>query len=282
MSAPITSRTTYNTLHPDRPGWIPDWVGDDWDPNPYAYQTEEEQMPAGRYHSRYLKMIIQLLDPLAERLGVYLLVDVFLFYRDWGGRKQRIGPDALIAPAFPELTEEQEARSYDLDVEPTPLFALELTSPESGERDQEAKRELYAQLRIFEYLVLDITDSKGNLRPQIGVTLWQLFDGDYVDVMPDAEGFVMLQSIGIRLRAEGRRLAAQVVATGEWLRTSSELLAALDESEQARQAAEQARQAAEQRATAEAEARQQAEAELAQLRAELARLRGATGADTDE
>jgi hypothetical protein len=34
----------------DRPGWIPSDLAQEWDPDPYAYQTEEELMPAGGLH----------------------------------------------------------------------------------------------------------------------------------------------------------------------------------------------------------------------------------------
>jgi hypothetical protein len=42
MSTTLPERPTYNIFRRDRPGWIPEWVGDDWDPHPYVYQTDEE------------------------------------------------------------------------------------------------------------------------------------------------------------------------------------------------------------------------------------------------
>ena len=84
-------------------------------------------------------------------------------------------------------------------------------------------------------------------------------------VAPDAEGYLSLDSIGVRIKADGQHLTAHVAATGEPLRTSPELAAALE-------GAEQARQQAEQRADVEAAARKQMEEEVARLRAELARL----------
>lgn len=261
----------------DRPGWIPDEVGDNWDPNPYAYQTEEDLMPAGRFHSLYFKLLAQLLDPYLERLGLYQLFDVFLFYRDWEGRKQRIAPDVLIAPVFIELDDELAAHSYDLDVEPVPLCVIELTSPESVEQDTQRKPLLYARFGIKEYLLLDLLNAQDRLRKQIGITLWRLDGNAYIVVQPDDEGYVTLETLGLRLRAEGRRLVFQVLATGEVLHTSAELIATIEANEQRIEQAEQARIQAEQRAAAEAAARQQVEDELARLRAELERLRGSQG-----
>jgi Uma2 family endonuclease len=287
VTTPSKSRK-YDIFRKDRPGWIPESVGDDWDLNPYAYQTEEQLMPAGRFHGLYLQTLGELFNPLIERAELYLLFDVFIFYRDWEGRKQRIAPDALIAPAFTEIDDEQAARSYDLDVEPLPLCVIELTSPESQKGDRQSKRLFYAALGIHEYLLLDIVDEDGRLRPQIGVEVWRLEAGNSVAVEPDDEGYVIIETIGARLRADNRRLVAQALSTGEYLRTNTELLAALEvaeqarleaeqarlEAEQARLKAEQARLEAEQRAKAEAAARLQAETELLQLRAELERLRG--------
>ena len=91
--------------------------------------------------------------------------------------------------------------------------------------------------------------------------------------MPDDDGYIHLDTIGVRMRADGQQLVIQVAATGEVLRTTTELREALIVEEQARRVAEQAQQAAEQQAADESAARQRAEVELAQLRAEIARLR---------
>lgn len=257
----------YDIFRPDRPGWIPEWVGDDWDPNPYAYQTREELMPAGHTHNLYLITLAQMLAPHLQQQGRYIAVDVFVFYRDWEGRRQRIAPDALIAPTT-ELSEAQQLKSYDLDVEALPLCVVEVTSESSKASDWQRKRLFYASLGISEYLLIDILDDDNPelLKLQTDLYVWQLQDNPLVEAAPDQEGFLHLESIGVRIRADGQQLVAQVIATGEMLHTTTELREALA-------AEEQARREAEQRAVDEASARQRAEAELAQLRAELARLR---------
>jgi Uma2 family endonuclease len=268
MATTLPERPAHDIFRKDRPGWIPEWVGDEWDPHPYAYQTREELMPAGHAHGLYIQMLAEMLKPLLERLGMRLFIDVFIFYRDWEGRKQRIAPDALLAPGG-QQTFDDSLHKYDLDQEPVPLCAIEVISPGSREADLHGKRLFYAGLGIQEYLVLDVEDGQERLLPQIGVSLWRMEHGIQLPVTPDDQGFLLLESIGVRLRADGRKLVAHVAASGEPLLTSPELVAALE-------AAEQAREQAEQRATAEAAARQQAEEELAQLRAELERLRGAS------
>jgi hypothetical protein len=220
-------------------------------------------------------MLAEMLRPVIERLGMRLFIDVFIFYRDWEGRKQRIASDALVAPPTADSGSDEALHKYDLDNEPLPLCAIEVISPGSRDADTHGKRLFYAVLGIQEYLLLDVEDDDERLLPQIGVSLWRMENGVQLPVAPDAEGFLVLESIGVRLRADGRKLVARVAASGEPLLTSPELVAALESAEQARQQAEQARQQAERRAADEASARQQAEDELARLREELARLRQA-------
>jgi hypothetical protein len=210
-----------------------------------------------------------MLGPVLGRMGLEVVIDVFIFYRDLEGRKQRIATYLVLA-SVTELGDEQKARSYDLDIEPLPPCVIEIVSPRSREYDLEQKPFLYAFLGIDECLVLDILGELGRVQPQIGVTLWRLGPEGMVVAPPDDEGFVTLETIDVRLRADGQRLVAQVASTGELLQSSTELLAALEESEQARALAEQ-------RADAEAAARTQAEQELERLRAELERLRGTQG-----
>src|SRR5438874_719025 len=77
----------------ERPGWIPPEITQGWDSDPYAYQTEEELMPAGGLHGQLLAYIMELLRHLLEERQLMLLLDVFLLYRDESHTKQRIGPD---------------------------------------------------------------------------------------------------------------------------------------------------------------------------------------------
>jgi hypothetical protein len=170
----------------------------------------------------------------------------------------------LIAAAI-EGDDRQRSGAYYLDDEPLPSCVIEITSPKSILADLNNKRLFYAWLGIYEYLALDVVQSEDPelLRDQIDVYLWRLIDGVPVAVPPDAEGFVLLESIGVRLRVDGQQLLLQVAETGEILHTTVELTTLLAETEQARTAAEQ--RAAD------------AEAELARLREELARLRGETG-----
>ena len=243
----------------DRPGWIPPEIADNWDPNPYAYQTEEELMPAGGLHGYLLTYVVELLRHGLEARGLMLLADIFLLYRDESGIKKRIGPDLLLMPfRFPPPS------AYDLDDEPPPLVVVELTSPRSRLTDLENKATFYLGLGIPTYLVIDAVTPGGRLRQQVALHLWRAVEGQPQKIQPDAQEGALLPEMGLKIVAQGQRIRFVDVNTGEFLLDAGQLLAALREAE-ARAEAEA------RRAEAEAEARQAAEAEVARLKALLAR-----------
>jgi hypothetical protein len=245
-------------------------------------------MPAGRFYGHYTHALAETLTPFLVRHKLALIREVFIFYRDWEGRKQRIAPDMLIAPAIGSLHHDQIAASYDLDKEPLPICVIELTSPTNSLHEVRRKRLFYAALGIQEYALLDIVDAQGRLHPQLTIRAWRLQDDLPLALEPDAEGFTLLAGVGVKLRFEKHMLAVYDATTGERLRTSSELLAELDALQRAREAAEaRAREAAERQAAAEARADTEAEARaeveqraVAEARArEAAELRAAAEAE---
>jgi Uma2 family endonuclease len=266
----------------DRPGWVPTWVGGEWDPNPYAYQTEEELMTAGGLHGQILNYLAELLRHVLAARGLMLLTDTFLCYRDERGIKQRIGPDMLLMP-FGE-----PPSSYDLDDLPPPTCLIEVTSPRSRIQDMEQKLPFYLGLGVQTYLVIDAVTASGQPRRRVQLHVWHLVDGLPQKQVPNPDGSLRLPEMEMLIRAEGHQIRFIDLRTGQRLLDAGELEAARQaeaqareraeharqRAEQARQAEAQARQQAEAQRDAEAQARQQAEAELARLRAELDRLRG--------
>jgi Uma2 family endonuclease len=257
----------------DRPGWIPAELTETWDNNPYAYQTEEELMPAGGLHGQLLAYIVELLRHTLKERGLMLLLDVFLLYRDAQGVKQRIGPDLWLMPfRFPPPS------AYDLDVEPPPLFIIEVTSPQSRLADLETKVPFYLNLGVSLYLVLDAITAQGQPRQHFQLHAWRLVGGRPQKIRPDSQGSLILSDVELKVMARGQRLSFMDTVTGELLFDMEQLMVALQSERQARWGEHQARLEAEaraeaetQRAEAEAEARRAAEAEIARLRDLLAK-----------
>jgi Uma2 family endonuclease len=253
----------------DRPGWIPPEITQGWDADPYAYQTEEELMPAGGLHGQLLAYIMELLRHLLEARQLMLLMDVFLLYRDESHTKQRIGPDLLLMPyRFPPPS------AYDLDVAMPPLCLMEVTSPDSHLRDLEAKAAFYVGLGVPTYLVIDAITPRGQLRKKIELHLWRLVDGQPRELLPEADGGFVLPEMGFKVLTEGQRIRFIDLATGAVALDSGELRTGLEAERRARLQESEARLQESEARLQEHEARLKAEAEVARLQAELKKLRG--------
>lgn len=243
---------------PERPGWIPDHITENWDPDPYAYQTEEELMPAGGLHGRLLTYVTEVLRVHLARQGQMLLVDSFLLYRDANGIKQRIGPDLLLMEDC-----DPPPSAYDLDHRAPPRCAIEITSPDSHLKDLKSNVPLYFGLGVDSYLVIDAVTPRAQLRDPVALHLWRRTGrSSAAKVRPDARGYLRLPEMHLGLAAAGRRLVFVDAKSDAVLRDSGELGEAL--------------QASEQRAEAEAR-RAEAEARRAEAAEALARTAFAAG-----
>ncbi len=223
----------------DRPGWIPPEITENWDTDPYSYQTEEELMPAGGLHGYLLTYIVEILRSFTETQNRMLLADTFMLYRDRQGVKQRIAPDLLLMPLrFPPPS------AYDLDIEPPPAAVMEITSPKSRLNDLKNKVLFYTGLGIPAYLVIDAVTPGAKLRERISLHLWRKIRGSMLQMQPDAEGYLSLPEMNIKVKAEGQRLGFADMATGEILHDAGELkMILLKERNRAEAAEEKAQQA---------------------------------------
>lgn len=250
----------------DRPGWIPPDILYDWDPDPYAYQTEEELMPAGGLHGQILAYITEILRDFLESRELMFLADTFMLYRDSRGIIQRVSPDLLIVPFRSE-----PPSAYNLDTEPMPLAAAEITSPESRLRDRENKVYSYMNLGISAYLLIDAVTPQGRGREEIGLHLWRKIRGRVTRIRPDREGGLAVPEMRVKVTARGRHLVFADILTGEILQDTGQLRKAVDI---AKQSAAEERQRAD---TAEKKA------EIMRRRAEkLAEKLRALGIDPDD
>jgi Uma2 family endonuclease len=214
----------------ERPGWIPADILFDWDTNPYAYQTEEELMPEGGPHGQLSAYIYELLRSYLSEKDLMLLIDTFMLYRDKQGIKQRIAPDLLLMPLnFPAPS------SYDMDVEPTPLCLVEITSPNSHKKDLEDNVSLYMDLlEVPTYLVIDAISPKGKLRDPIELHLWRKINKQVQKMAPDRSGYFALPQMGLKVGVQGQKIVFVDKASGEILLDTTALKNALaEEKEQA-------------------------------------------------
>jgi len=200
---------TDNDVLAERPGWIPDNIIKDWDTDPYAYQTEEELMPAGWLHGELLTYVGEMLRDFLKTHGLRYLADTFMLYRDPKGIKRRIAPDFIITPL-----RSLPSQAYNLDIEPTPIAVAEITSPKSHVRDMETKVDFYTGMGISAYLVFDSVTSKGEPHEQIDLHLWRIIKGRVRKTEPDAEGYLQIPEIKLKVKAQARNLIFAEIKTG--------------------------------------------------------------------
>ncbi len=197
----------------DRPGWIPPHILRDWNPNPYAYQTEEETMPAGGLHGQLLAYLMELLRHFLDQQGLMLLLDTFLLYRDTNRTQQRIAPDLLLMPMrFPPPT------AYDLGSELPPILVIEVTSPKSHLKDLQTNVAFYHRLGIRAYLVIDAITPRAQLRDPIEIHLWRETNGVMEKVKPDRRGALALPEMGVLIFTRQDHIRLVDMGTGNPLR----------------------------------------------------------------
>jgi Uma2 family endonuclease len=248
----------------DRPGWIPPDIVTNWDPDPYAYQTEEELMPAGGPHGQLLTYLVEVLRLSFKQRGWMLLADTFMLYRDAHGINRRVAPDLLLMPY-----QSDAPSSYDLAVEPPPQGVMEITSPRSHVKDLEDLVPFYFGLGISTYLVIDAVTPQNKLRKQIQLHAWQVANGQPVKVVPDAAGRLVLPTLGLTVHALGRRLTFVDSVTGEVLMDVEQWQKAFEAQRQRANAEAQRAEAATQRAALAEQTNTVLQQEKDQLRAEL-------------
>jgi Uma2 family endonuclease len=163
-----------------------------------------------------------------------------------------VSPDTMLVEPFRELGE--DVSSYRIGVDgPAPKLTLEVLSERTAQqRDLDKKVVLYAQLRVQEYILVDVT---GIYLPQRLLLKRLQPDGTWKDEQ-DPDGGITSQ-LGFRLIIDNDgQLRMRDAATGEPYARPDE-------------------------AQAEANARRQAEERIRELEAELHRLRG-TAPESDK
>lgn len=214
-------------------------------------------------------------EHLADR-DAYVAANMFLYYEQ-GNPKANRAPDCMVILGVGN----HERRSFKTWIEgAVPSVVLEFSSDETIDEDLHAKRTLYARLGVAEYFLFDPLGECLDPRLQG----FRLEGGEYIELVPDADGSLISHVLGLRLIAEGILLRAIDLRTNRPLLTNEEKTAELargtEQTERERRRAEQELQRAEQERQRAERERQRAEQERQRadaLEAELERLRALLG-----
>jgi Uma2 family endonuclease len=203
-----------------------------------------------RHHTAAGEIFFMLRDRYRDRPDVYVAGNLYIYYRE-GDPQSMVSPDVFVAFGVPS----GPRHTYKLWAEPAgPAVVFELLSESTRRKDLCRNKVLYAQLGVDEYFIYD--PEWDFLAPplqgfRLDVRLGA--GGEYQPILPDAEGALVSERLGLRVYLDGWQLGLADVRTGVALLRPSELQAAnllLDA------------------------ARAAADAENAALRAEIERLQG--------
>jgi Uma2 family endonuclease len=232
---------------------------------------ESDGKPMGETddHVEEIFRLRELLKGFYAGQSVYLSANVLVFYKQ-GAPKKFVVPDVFVVKGI----EPGNRKSYKIWVEGKPPSAIiEVTSRKTKKRDTVTKPALYRRLQVPEYFLFDLT--RDYLDPPLQG--YRMIGGRYKRIAADAEGSLLSDQLGLRLRAEGRHLTLDRSDTGQRLLTEAEARWAAEEAlraeAQMRRAVEEALRAEGEARRAEAQARQAAEEARRTVEAELARLR---------
>jgi Uma2 family endonuclease len=226
------------------------------------HYPESDGKPMGETDEHRQAMIrhIEILEDFFQGQRVYVSGDLLVYYEQ-GNPRKFVVPDAFVVK---ELTPKMR-RFYKIWVEgKVPSVVIETTSRKTRRKDTVDKPQLYARLGVNEYFLFD--PHQEYLDPPLQGH--RLTGSTYVQIVPDSDGCLVSEELGLRLCVADGLLQFYRVDTGERLLTRAERAAR--EAERAAHEAERATCEAE-RADRESQARQAAEAEVARLREELAR-----------
>jgi Uma2 family endonuclease len=214
----------------------------------HVHYPESDGKPMGETDEHRQAMIrhIEILEDFFQGQRVYVSGDLLVYYEQ-GNPRKFVVPDAFVVK---ELTPKMR-RFYKIWVEgKVPSVVIETTSRKTRRKDTVDKPQLYARLGVNEYFLFD--PHQEYLDPPLQGH--RLTGSTYVQIVPDSDGCLVSEELGLRLCVADGLLQFYRVDTGERLLTRAER--ATHEAE---------------RADRESQARQAAEAEVARLREELAR-----------
>ncbi len=232
------------------------------------YYPESDGKPMAEtdlHRNEMFELIAMLQARYADAPDVYVSGNLLLYYVE-GDPTKSVSPDTFVVFGVAN----HMRRTFKLWEEGVaPAVAFEVTSRKTRREDRRTKRALYAQLGVAEYYLYD--PEADYLRPPLQG--FQLAEGAYVALAPDATGALRSERLGLDLRLEGGLLQLYDVATGERLPRLAERAQALRRAE-ARAARAEARAVRADARAAQADARaEDAKAEVARLREELAQSR---------
>jgi len=238
-------------------------------------ESDGKPMAETDVHRRELMhAILTLQEYFKAEEDVYIAGNLLLYYEE-GNPLASVAPDVFYVKGIPR----GDRRTYKLwEEQVTPQVVIEFSSRSTQRDDLGKKRDLYWELGVEEYFLVDPLEEY--LKPALQG--FRRGESDYLRLMPDKDSRLLSRVWGLWLRREGDALRFVEADTGRVLPTPIEMAARAERAEWEAERAERAVARAEQeavlrrqetlRAEREARARHEMEAALEKANAEAMRL----------
>jgi Uma2 family endonuclease len=184
-------------------------------PPPIEYPSSDgKPMAETDLHRDWMITNIQRLERFYSGKRVYVSGNLLIYFEKGNPRKS-VAPDTFVVkncnPGRREIFQTwKEGR--------TPNFILETTSKTTRGEDKGKKKTIYAQLNVGEYFLYD---PRGDwLDPPLQG--FRLVAGTYEPILPEADGSIISQELGVRFVLEDGDLAMFDMVSGERLLSQRE------------------------------------------------------------
>ena len=165
-------------------------------------------------HRDWMVQIIELLKFFFSGQRVYVSGNLLVYYVE-GDPKKSVAPDVFVV----KNSDPRRRRVFKIWEEAAgPCFVLEVTSKKTRRQDSDAKKQIYAHLKVAEYFLYDPLAEW--LKPALQG--YRLLNGDYVPLPTAADGSLVSEQFGITFRLEDGNLALFDTTTGRRLLSAAE------------------------------------------------------------
>ena len=179
--------------------------------------TDGEEMGENDWHYEALAALHSMLKGRYRGLDVYIAADMMMYYEEGNPRAVR-APDLMVVFGV----KDRHRRSWLAWEEGAlPAVVVEFASPKTVKEDLGAKKDVYQQLGIPEYILFD---PEGDQLGPPRLRGYRLREGEYEPIDPDGEDGLVSEQLGLLLYPFGHVLRLVDLATRRALLSYEELL----------------------------------------------------------
>ncbi len=184
----------------------------------FLYPEEGYYLPSNSFHSDVTSDVRDMLrDRYEEDPTVGVFTDLSIEWDNPDLKKHC--PDLFVAFG---IRNKQEYRSTFVVASEgvRPVFVLEVVSPRYRKEDKQTKVLQYEQASIGEYVIIDRRSLRGQVIDE--VLGYRLVAGRYQPIIPDDDGRIPCETLGLWIGMQDGRLLLEDMETGERLLKSTE------------------------------------------------------------